>query len=200
MTHKGLKRIPNRFWDSEMRSIKIESGLPSLGTDMRQGRPRSHDPRELFSAGGTKAPFQDLPISWKPPSHASSLSESDHEDVDLVGTAGSARPSKSRGHADRDHLESSSDDTHATDGLQECTVQQVSIYDDAIEFGINRASTSLLQLMSYRPNAANSTQWNRLISTGPDGSTRPKIGYRLKNHLIYVAKIFEGKSLPTVRS
>ena len=151
---------------------EVESGIPFLGSDMRQGPP-PYDPLEPVSAGPTDMPHLDPNTSQKPHSIASSLSGSDHEDVGPSRTAGSARRSRSRGHVDQDHSGSSSDDTHGTDKFQESTVQQVSTYNGTAGFGTHRASTSLLQMVPYRPNAAYSTQGNLFISAGPDGSTRP---------------------------
>lgn len=151
----------------------MESGAPFRGTDVPQGPPPSYNPLQPVSAGPTDIPNPDRNTTQKPPSSASSLSDSDHEDVGPARTAGSVRRSKSRGHVDQDHSESSSDDTHRTDRLQESTVQQVSTYSGPAGFSTHRASTSLLQMVPYRHNAAYARQGTLFISAGPDGSTRP---------------------------
>lgn len=78
---------------AEQRTEVESQGFTSLGTDMRQGPHPSFGPQEPPSAGRIDIPDLDHTAARKPSSPASSLSESDHEDVDPGKIAGNARPS-----------------------------------------------------------------------------------------------------------
>lgn len=153
---------------AEQRTEVESQGFPSRGTDNHQGPDPSFGSQEPLSAGPIEIPDLDHTTSRKPSSPVSSLSESDHEDVDPGKIAENARPSTSQGHVDQGHSDSSTDDAHRTDKMQESAVQQMSTYKSAVGSGSYRVSTSLLQMVPYRPNVAYSTQWNRSISAGPD--------------------------------
>lgn len=153
---------------AEQRTEVESQRFPSRGTDKHQGPDPSFGSQEPLSAGPIEIPDLDHTTSRKPSSPVSSLSESDHEDVDPGKIAENARPSTSQGHVDQGHSDSSTDDAHRTDKMQESAVQQMSTYKSAVGSGSYRVSTSLLQMVPYKPNVAYSTQWNRSISAGPD--------------------------------
>ena len=158
---------------------ELESrGIQSLGTDIRQGPPPYH-PQEPLTAGPPDIIDLDHTTSQVPPSPRPRLYESDNEDGVSARTADSVRATTSQGHVDEVHSDASTDDAHATDEIQASTslefrlqqlsiLQQMSTYDSNVGSSTNRASTSLLQMVPYRPNAAYSTQRNRFISAGSD--------------------------------
>ena len=134
---------------------------------MRQ-RPPPYHPQEPLTAGRPDLPDLDHTTSQLPPSPHLQLYESDNEDGTSARTADSVRSNTSGVHVDEGHSDSSTDDAHATDEVQASTVQQMSTYDSNVGSNTYRASTSFLQMVPYRPNAAYSTQRNRFISAGPD--------------------------------
>ena len=161
---------------AEQRTEVESQGVSSLGPDMRQGPHPSFGPHEPPSPGRINIPDLDHTASRKPSSPAPSLSESDHEDVDPGRIAGNARPSRSQGHIDQDSSDASPNEEeriqisrlHEKDKTQESAVQQMSTHNSAVGSGTYRVSTSLLQMVPYRPSAAYSTQWNPFISVGPN--------------------------------
>lgn len=155
---------------------EVESrGFPPPRSNIYQGSHPSYDSQETLSAGRLDIPSLNHARSRKSPSPAPSLSESDHEEVGPVGMAGSARPTASGNRVDQGHSESSTDDAHATGEVQVSTVKQLSEHNSTVGLGAYRASTSLLQMVPYRPNVTHSAHRNRFISAGPDTAPRSAV-------------------------